>query len=122
MTLVGIVSVPSHWWAKVHVSEGAGIATNVVLVSPVSLVKSKRFLSSLRTDTNVGSVCQPRNCAAWLLLHHQVIQGTLNSKYCLKASRPASHPHRLTCMQASKLSTVWRLSSPIWKVSLQVPV
>ena len=91
LALAGIVCIPSDWWSKVHVCEGAGIAADIVLVPPVSLVNSKGCLTILRIYTNVGSICEPRNCATWLLLHHDVIQGTLNIVLTLKTSKLTSH-------------------------------
>ena len=56
LTAGSSVGVPRHWRSKVHVGEGAGAATHIVLVSPVTLANSKGVLSILLIYTNVGPV------------------------------------------------------------------
>ena len=63
----------SHWWTKIHVSEGAGGMTHFMLVPSVSLIQLKCQDSLLSLHTDVSLVNKPWNSASQPL-HHNVMK------------------------------------------------
>ena len=68
------VGLSCHGGSEVHVGEGAGTRTEVILVPSVCLIDVKSSLSVLRSPANVGPVCQPGNCAPRAVLHHHLVE------------------------------------------------